>query len=340
MCSSGESWWLEVGGKDPALYSQDKLWKGGRREWSLIHLPGYDDPAAKAGPLTEPEGQQDVPAGRGPHHPETAQIKELLEIHHSITKVLESMGHDVCKAYADTRLEVVLDQINSTDLDCKVCGKHYKSSSRMKNHFRKRHLGKTKHQCKVCKKFYTDSSSLRHHMDTHDAKKYPHKCDKCTKSYSTKSKLAQHKPVHEKAQFVCKFKEDGCDREFKWKKGKNDHEPKCIYNPEAPEEAPHGCAAEHCNKRYWDKRSLQRYYRDHINLSVQITSLVVRLPQYAVLAMRFVHHVWITVYSNVLTICCAACADNNIYGADLDVTCADNNVEVFVYKIVLFISSP
>ena len=253
-------WKLEE--EDPALYSQDKLWKGGRREWPLIPLPGYD-PAPKAGPSKEPEEEKEVPAGRGPHHPETLQIQELLEIHHSITKVLQSMGHDACKAYADTRLEVVLDQIKSTDLDCKVCGKHYKSSSRMKNHFRKRHLGKTKHQCKVCKKFYTDSSSLKHHMDTHDAKKYPHKCDQCTKTYSTKSKLAQHKPVHQEAQFECKFKDQGCDREFKWKKGKKDHEPKCIYNPEAPEEAPHGCAADYCNKRYWDKRSLQRHYRDH-----------------------------------------------------------------------------
>ena len=111
--------------EDPALYTQDKLWKGGRREWPLIPLPGYD-PAPKAGPSTEPEEEQEVPAGRGPHHPETPQIQELLEIHHSITKVLQSMGHDACKAYADTRLEVVLDQIKSTDLDCKVCGKHYK----------------------------------------------------------------------------------------------------------------------------------------------------------------------------------------------------------------------
>ena len=54
-----------------------------------------------------------------------------------------------------------------------MCGKHYKSSSRMKNHFRKRHLGKTKHQCKICKKFHTDSSSLKHNMDTHDAKSIP-----------------------------------------------------------------------------------------------------------------------------------------------------------------------
>ena len=30
-------WKLEE--EDPALYSQDKLWKGGRREWPLIPLP-------------------------------------------------------------------------------------------------------------------------------------------------------------------------------------------------------------------------------------------------------------------------------------------------------------
>ena len=256
-------WTLE--GEDPSLYTQDRLWKGGRREWPAVPLPGYTDPAAKPGTSTGTgeEEEEVTPVFRGSHHPDMDQIKELLEIHHSITNVLKSMGNDACKAYQDSRLELVLDQIKSTDLDCKICGKHYKRASRMKNHFRKRHLGKTKHQCPTCHKYYTDGSALRNHMNTHDKKQFPFQCDKCSKSYKTKSKLAQHSPVHEKAQFACQFTHLGCDKEYKWKKGKKEHEPKCPYNPDLPEDAPFPCEKEYCNKGYWDKRSLLRHYRDH-----------------------------------------------------------------------------
>ena len=221
-------WSLDT--EDPSLYTPEKLWKGSRREWPEIPLPGYAAPSRATGAIPKPgtsteEEEEITSQQRGPHHPDKEQIKELLEIHHSITNVLKSMGHDACKLYQESRMELVLDQIKSTDLDCKICGKHYKRSSRMKNHFRRRHLGKTKHQCPTCHKFYTDGSSLRNHMNTHDEKQFPYACTKCSKTYSTKSKLAQHTPVHDKAQYACKFTDLGCEKEYKWPKGKKEHEP-------------------------------------------------------------------------------------------------------------------
>ena len=114
---------------------------------------------AKPKPTSTPD--EDDPSRRGPYHPPEEQTKQLLEIHHSLTKLLQTMGVDPCKEYENSKLENILEKISSADLACRVCGKVYSSSSRMKNHFRKRHLGKTKHQCKICKKYYTDPGSLR-----------------------------------------------------------------------------------------------------------------------------------------------------------------------------------
>ena len=185
-------WTLQ--GEDPSLYTQDQLWKGGRREWPDEPLPGYAPAGATpqgASTSQEPETPESEPnaSSRGPHHPPDEQVKQMLDIHHSMVKLLKSMGVDPCKDFEETRLELILDNLDSTDLDCKVCGKHYTRASKMKNHMRKRHLGKTKWQCDICKKYYTDSSSLKYHVASHDKSKFPHKCSKCTKAYPTEAKL-------------------------------------------------------------------------------------------------------------------------------------------------------
>ena len=255
-------WTLQ--GEDPSLYTQDQLWKGGRREWPDEPLPGYapagTTPQGAASTPQEPETPESEPnaSSRGPHHPPDEQVKQMLDIHHSMVKLLKSMGVDPCKDFEETRLELILDNLDSTDLDCKVCGKHYTRASKMKNHMRKRHLGKTKWQCDICKKYYTDSSSLKYHVASHDKSKFPHKCSKCTKAYPTEAKLKQHLPVHGAPQYACPF--EPCDKAFKWKKGKKEHMSKCIYNPGAPQDPPHKCKA--CPKAYWDKRSLQRHHKE------------------------------------------------------------------------------
>ena len=95
-------------------------------------------------------------------------IKELMAIHHSFTKLLEKMGVDPCADYQEQKVENILIGIKSSDLQCKVCGKMYTTSMRMKRHFKRRHIGKTNYQCEICKKYYTDASSLKEHMGNHD----------------------------------------------------------------------------------------------------------------------------------------------------------------------------
>ena len=197
------SWTLE--GQDPKLYTPDQLWKGGRREWPDIPFPIPTAPQGarpKEVPQPEPEEEEELQA-RGPFHRSDPQMKDLLEIHHSLVKLLKTMGVDACKDYQSTRLESILENIQSTDLECKVCGKVYKTAAKMKRHFRKRHIGITKYQCNQCQKYYTDAGSLKTHMASHDASKNPFSCKKCSKIFPTKGQLGQHIPSHDdKGKFV------------------------------------------------------------------------------------------------------------------------------------------
>ena len=258
-----------LSGEDPKLFTEDQLWKGGRREWPDEPYPVFTASSAggarpKTTPAVHPEDEEEEdPQPRGPLHPSDPQVQELLQIHHSMVKLLKSMGVDACKEYSQSRLEVILDSIQSSDLECKICGKVYKTSAKMKRHFRKRHLGKTQYQCDVCEKYYTDAGSLKTHKASHDSSKNPHSCKKCTKTFPTMGLLKQHTPVHTtEGKFVCQFQANGCPKKFKWKKGKVEHLPKCDFNPDKPEEPPFQCPVEECPRGYWDKRSLLRHYRE------------------------------------------------------------------------------
>ena len=168
------------------------------------------------------------------------------------------MGVDPCADYQEQKVENILIGIKSSDLQCKVCGKIYTTSMRMKRHFKKRHIGKTNYQCKICKKYYTDASSLKEHEGNHDESLRPHKCTKCSKRFATEYKLTEHLLMHQGKTFICSFSQ--CGRLFTYKKGKQDHEPKCPQNPKKPKDKPFQCKK--CSKDYWDHRSLLRHEKE------------------------------------------------------------------------------
>ena len=140
-----------LAGEDPKHYRKSKLRKTARREWPDVPYPAPSKPISTP---AEEEEEQDSAS----HNPE--DIKELMAIHHSFTKLLEKMGVDPCADYQEQKVENILIGIQSSDLQCKVCGKMFTTSMRMKRHFKKRHIGKTNYQCKVCKKYYTDASMM------------------------------------------------------------------------------------------------------------------------------------------------------------------------------------
>ena len=244
-------WKLEE--EDPIYYSEDVLWHGARREWPSIPLPGGKGPVPAG--ATGGEGSS---ASAAPAPAMSSHLKEMLDMHADLTRMIMKLGGDPIKHFQESQMDLVLQQIKSTDLDCKVCGKHYSTTSRMRNHFKARHLKKTDYQCQTCKRYYTDAGTLGIHMAVHDTSKNPSKCHYCPKTFSSDAKMKQHLPVHQAAKFICQFV--NCGRLFKWQKGKVDHEGSCALNPDAPSDPPFQCGV--CAKGYWSKRSLDRHTKE------------------------------------------------------------------------------
>ena len=236
-----------LGGEDPKYYKKNKLWRTARREWPDVPYPVPEQPT-----LAPADEEEDTPT----HTQE--ELKELMSIHHSFTRLLEKMGVDPCADYQEQKVENILIGIKSSDLQCKVCGKMYTTSMRMKRHFKKRHIGKTNYQCQICKKYYTDASSLKEHEGNPDESLRPHKCTKCSKRFATEYKLTEHLLMHQVKTFICSFSQ--CGRLFTYKKGKQDHEPKCDHNPKKPKDKPFLCKK--CSRGYWDHRSLLRHEKE------------------------------------------------------------------------------
>ena len=155
-----------------------------------------------------------------------------------------------------SRVEKVIKGLSCRDQECQLCKKSYSSTQHLRNHLRKKHLGKTPHKCNICNKVYTDSSTLKDHMKHHDAAARKFKCSKCPKEYFSKSKLKAHEPVHQGKTFHCPY----CTRSYNYLKGLREHQGKCDKNPSYDPEDKFRCRF--CQKGYKQKKSLLRHMRN------------------------------------------------------------------------------
>ena len=118
---------------------------------------------------------------------------------------------DACKDYEETRVENLLTKIVAGDRKCKLCDKSYYSTQKLKNHMRKRHLGKTPYQCGECQRYYGDSQSLRIHLKKHAPEGEEGEqfiCGVCNKSFPTVVKLNQQSEKHQDIR--CEY----CNKSF------------------------------------------------------------------------------------------------------------------------------
>ena len=79
-----------LAGEDPKYYKKSKLWKTARREWPDVPYPV---PSKATATPAEEEEEQDTAS----HCQE--DLKKLMAIHHSFTKLLEKMGVTAVKLY-------------------------------------------------------------------------------------------------------------------------------------------------------------------------------------------------------------------------------------------------
>ena len=140
MCWSVEPMVKEGGwtlaAEDPNLFLDSKLDLKARREWPDEPYPQPAVPVA--------------PTGDTPFYKES-DMAEFLKIHHQYTQLILGMGVDPCAKFQESKVINILARIKAKDLECPVCAKVYKSTSRMRQHVALKHLGKTPYQCDTCK---------------------------------------------------------------------------------------------------------------------------------------------------------------------------------------------
>ena len=92
---------------------------------------------------------------------QSEMIQSLLKVHHVHVEILKSLGVDPCKEYEQGRFENELAKVLPAANKCSICEKECYNTQKMKNHMKKRKLGKTSYECKVCNKFLGDSGTLK-----------------------------------------------------------------------------------------------------------------------------------------------------------------------------------
>ena len=243
--------------EDPMLFVQGNLWDKARREWPDIPYP-------------QAEGAPTTPSKDTPKY-SMEEMDSLLKIHHQFTKLILKFGVDPCKAYKEQNVKYILQTIDSNDLDCKICGKSYKTASRTRLQMQQKHIGVTNYQCTTCFKYYVNEQTLASHISrAHDPKNTQFACTKCKKGFPTEGDLKRHLPAHEGPKFVCMFEDLGCKRKYIYLRGKRDHEKKCSFNPAEPKPQ---FECEECGRKYFDKRIRDRHHREvhKIKSSVVVT---------------------------------------------------------------------
>ena len=251
----------DISQEDPAVFKQ--VDPEVPREWPDIPLPSFKAQAeaaiaAATRSKTQPRPQPELA-------PKSNLVKELLEIHRSYVDVLLSMGVDPLKEYQEKKAENILSGVKPGDTKCKVCEKRCSSTQKLKNHIRRRHIGKTPHYCGECNRYYGDSQSLKVHLRKHlpegERAAAAHTCPTCGKSYSSVGKLNEHLEKH--VDIRCRY----CNKSFAYNRTCKAHEVEsCPQRPGAqePEEAEEKAPVKRwychmCSSDFGARRNLKKH---------------------------------------------------------------------------------
>ena len=190
------------------------------------------------------------------------------------------MGVDPIKDYEEKQADTILGKVAPGDRKCKVCDKSCSSTQKLKNHIRRRHIGKTPYQCGVCQHYYGDSQSLKVHLKKYakpgeEVKMFNCEHEGCSASYPTLGKFNEHKQKHEDIR--CSF----CNKTFAYNRTKTAHEQEsCARKPGASKSSKKGDKSKEdvdeeeassskwwychkCNADYGARRNLKKHLNTH-----------------------------------------------------------------------------
>ena len=185
-----------------------------------------------------------------------AKIALCQKVHDLQCEILSGFGVDACKAFADGKVENLIEAVQTKDDSCPLCHKKLKDGAAVKTHLRAKHQRVTPYQCQLCQRYCADNQLLKSHLKTHsEAGKF--KCDEegCDKGFPTKGRLNSHKKTHDEENYVkCQY----CAKVIKEKKNLKPHEKTCKKR-DTPPVRDQQCPF--CVKAYIHKKDL-KYHLD------------------------------------------------------------------------------
>ena len=111
------------------------------REWPNVPFPTI---SASDVPPTIPDAPVRSDQSERSELPERSEATQnMVAIHHAAAKYCEQLGIDACKEYKQNKAENILIGLTREDKTCKLCQKSYAATSQLRNHLKKKHLGKT-----------------------------------------------------------------------------------------------------------------------------------------------------------------------------------------------------
>ena len=185
-----------------------------------------------------------------------AKIAMCQKVHDLQCEILSGFGVDTCQQYSQSKVENVIQAVQTKDDQCPLCHKKLKDGAAVRTHLRAKHQKVTPYQCQLCQQYCADNQLLKAHLKTHsDADKFKCTEDGCGKGFPTKGRLNSHAKTHDSKHHVkCHF----CDKVFNEKKNLAPHEKTCKNRPTP---AVRDVKCDFCPKAFFHKKDLNYHLK-------------------------------------------------------------------------------
>ena len=152
-----------------------------------------------------------------------------------IAKLVRGKRVEVRREIADD-----LEEVEKGSTVCPVCKEDYITQNAIVSHYSKFHKNEYLYHCKECGKEFMSRLGFKLHAGAHnEAKRLPCEDKTCDQKFGSKSTVKKHmkeqhpteEQMKERENIKCQY----CQKKFKTKDNKNEHELGCAGNPEREE---------------------------------------------------------------------------------------------------------
>ena len=152
-----------------------------------------------------------------------------------IAKLVRGKRVEVRREIADDS-----EEVEKGSTVCPVCKEDYITQNAIVSHYSKFHKNEYLYHCKECGKGFMSRLGFKFHSGTHnEAKRLPCEDETCTQKFGSKSAVKKHmkeqhpteEQLKERENIKCQY----CQKKFKTKNNRNEHELGCAANPDREE---------------------------------------------------------------------------------------------------------